>query len=413
MNASSNPVHTSGSKHPIHMNASSHPIHTKRHTTKAGRLFAVCLVLVMLVSSLLTGCWNKYDIELKDAQAMVDEIRQEGYVPEDWVYVDCSFPGGGLFDYSKIILAYIDKDMYESHKSYWLEGVDEESLYPGFGPEEPENVFHLVRIDSLDDGTYKMTVYMTGTYYRYVDRTQANYHKEGTEYFAYRKMETAGSFPVAHFRIKKKFFGGYSAELMYGQNEDDAVSEESVKETMHDKKWTEKYYDINPLGTGKKIAAAIQQQGMIPADMRLVYTDGEKNIYIPSELYDSHKSYWLEGTEEKDLYEGINQELRESGDRIFWEIKVIGISRYSEQEEKYGITFKPDTSYYCAMIYRDCLFYKTIRHYSWDGYHEYTWKDVEATTIGDLSSGTSENIEGTYWCHYEDDKLVIEQAKED
>ncbi|MGI6205637.1 MAG: hypothetical protein ACOYJI_03250 [Anaerovoracaceae bacterium] len=407
MSGNNHPIHTSGNNHPIHTSGNNNSIHTK----KARRLFAGCLVFLMVLSSLLTltGC-SKYDIRSKDAKAMVDELRQEGYVPDDWVYIDCSFPGGGLFDYSKVILAYIDRDLYDSHKSYWLEGVDEEDLYPGFGPEEPEKVFHLVRIDSLDDGTYKMIVYMTGTYYKYVDRTQANYHKEGTEYTVYRKMEPEGSLPVAHFRIKKKFFGGYSAALMYGQNEDDAVSEESVKETMHDKKWTENYYDINPRGTGKEIAAAMQQQGMIPADTRLVYTDGEKNIYIPSDLYDSYKSYWLEGTNEEDLYEGINQELRENGDHVFWEIEVTGISYYSKQKEKYGITFKPDTSYYCAVIYQDCLFYKTILHYSWEGYHQFTWKDVEPVTDGDSSS---EDIMSMYWCHYEDGELVIEKATEE
>jgi hypothetical protein len=387
------------------VNGNSQPKQSK----KAEKLCAGCLVLLILVSFLAAGCRSKDNIEFADAQAMADELAQEGYIPDDWVYIDYWYPGH--FNFGRIVLVYIDQDLYESHKSYWLEGVEPESLYPGYEPEEPENVFHLVNITAQTDGSREAAVYMTGTYYKYVNRLEANYHKPGTEYIAYTRLALGDSDPVARFRFRKKLLGGYSAELLCGPDGDSSVSEETVKEQMHDKKWTENYYDINPRRTGKEIAAAMQQQGLIPADMRLVYTDGEKNIYIPSELYDSHKSYWLEGTDEKDLCEGINDELRENGDHVFWEIEVTGITRYSEQEEKYGITFKPHTSYYCAMIYRNCLFYRNILHYSWDGFHEYTWKDVETVTASDYLPRGSTEI--TYWCHYEDGQLVIEKAEEE
>lgn len=389
----------------VAVRGSNHPMHAE----KAGRLCAGCLAFVIFASLLFTGC-SENDIDLDDAQAMVEELNAEGYVPDDWVYVGCRYPAARFLDYSNIYMAYIDEEMYESHKSYWLEGVDQDSLYPGYEPEEPENVFHIVHIQADADGSIAAYVSMNGTYYQYVDRMETNYVKAGSDWIVYTKLETAGSVPVAEFRIKRKLFGGYSAELISGLGGDTSMSEEEVKELMHDKKWTENFYDINPRKTGREIAAAMQEQGLIPAGMRLVYTDGERNVYIPSEFYDSHKSYWLEGTEEKDLYEGINADLQESGDRVYWEIMVTGISRRSEPLERFGITFQPDTSYYCAQIYPDILFYRTIRHYDWDGPHAFTWNDVEAVTAGD---SMQEDALRTYWCHYEDGSLVIEEAAEE
>lgn len=378
------------------------------HTEKTHRQRIVCLVLAMLVSLLFAGC-GENAISLDDARAIVDELRQEGYVPEDWVYIDRRYPA--YFDCSRVYLAYIDRDMYASHQSYWLEGTDPESLYPGYEPEEPENVFHIVKIVLREDGTYGAAVYMRGTYYKYVDRMQANGHRQGTAYEACTRLELADADPAACFLIRKKLFGGYAVEDVCGRSSGGCTADAvSVKAKLHDKSLTENYYDINPRRTGKEIAAFMQQQGMIPADMRLVYTDGEKNIYIPSALYASHRSYWLEGTEEKDLCEGINHELSQNGDHVFWEIEVTGIICNAESKTAYGITFRPDTSYCRAVIYQDCLFYKTILHYDWDGFHRFTWRDVETVTGGDTFSG---NTVGTYWCHYEEGKPVIEKAAEE
>lgn len=155
------------------VNGNSQPKQSK----KAEKLCAGCLVLLILVSFLAAGCRSKDNIEFADAQAMADELAQEGYIPDDWVYIDYWYPGH--FNFGRIVLVYIDQDLYESHKSYWLEGVEPESLYPGYEPEEPENVFHLVNITAQTDGSREAAVYMTGTYYKYVNRLEANYHKPG------------------------------------------------------------------------------------------------------------------------------------------------------------------------------------------------------------------------------------------
>ncbi|MGX8774084.1 MAG: LptM family lipoprotein [Bacillota bacterium] len=122
----------------------------------------VCL-FVLLSIFMLAGCMTE---EEKEIDAVFDSINKDiagtSIVPSNWKYVDSLFPSGGeMIICNEKHFFYIEKDIYDEYKYYWLEDVDDSDYRDGLNSElrtVGNKVFYDINMSNLgelSDGDYR------------------------------------------------------------------------------------------------------------------------------------------------------------------------------------------------------------------------------------------------------------------
>ncbi len=137
---------------------------------------------------MLTGCMTKED---EEREILFDSINNDlvstGLIPSSWKYVDQNYSWGGeMPNHYEINYIYIEKDLYDEYKYYWLEDIDDSEYEDGLNKSlvtTGDKVFYDVCIYDLGenlDGKYGgvstipdtryflITIYDNVLYYTYV-----------------------------------------------------------------------------------------------------------------------------------------------------------------------------------------------------------------------------------------------------
>lgn len=123
--------------------------------------------------------------------------------------------------------------------------------------------------------------------------------------------------------------------------------------------------------------------------------------YIPEELYDQYKHYWLEGVDKKDLRDNYNETLGRIGEYVFRSISVDDYLLSADREEG-NVLLKANVQYYRVDVYDRAIYYEVVKDYSSeqnpDNYYE-------SSRHGEDPDSCS----ASYMFHQEDGKWIIEQ----
>lgn len=85
-------------------------------------------------------------------------------------------------------------------------------------------------------------------------------------------------------------------------------------------------------------------------------------FFLPDSLHDAYCAYWLENVEPSALYEGLNQDLWETGDPVFYAIHISGTTFPSDTDVE-GIPLKAGEDYYFVDIYDKAIYYQYVSRY--------------------------------------------------
>lgn len=85
-------------------------------------------------------------------------------------------------------------------------------------------------------------------------------------------------------------------------------------------------------------------------------------FFLPDSLHDAYCAYWLEDIDPSALYEGLNRDLWETGDPVFYAIHISGTS-FSSDTDVEGIPLKAGEDYYFVDIYDKAIYYQYVSRY--------------------------------------------------
>ena len=379
---------------------------------RAGKklLLLLACVTALLLPLLLTGCAG--DQVRADSQEIMAQFRETGTLPKNWVYLDDEFEDGvSMVNYDSIQLVYIDADQYESHKSYWFDGVDENNPGRGYRPDAPEEVFHIVTVNREDDGSYTIRFYMNGTYYLYLPEEGIEYSSDGSinasSYVDYREDSIVAVYTARKGENERWEIERVLSDIRLAGDESSQPTAEELRDILRDKSWTSNPYDINQSTAIDAAFDGFSAQGLVPTDWVYIgkketiddYRDFSVDkvfIYMNAETYEAKKQSWENDVDDAGNHRTTFEDyLAKSYEPIFCKVEISGITRYNEAVSPGNVELKPNTTYYQVFVYANCQ-YKF--DYS-DGFH------------------TSNNSDfmwvGSYWCHFEDGQPVFEEEVSD
>lgn len=136
----------------------------------------VCLILFISIF-MLTGCMSKEDEEREKVFDSINkDIVNTGLVSSNWKYVASKYSWSGeMPNYREINYFYIDKNVYDEYKYYWLEDVDESEYKDGLNRmlgTIGNKVFYDINIYELgeqSDGDYRGVSTIPNTKYYLID----------------------------------------------------------------------------------------------------------------------------------------------------------------------------------------------------------------------------------------------------
>lgn len=179
-----------------------------------------------------------------------------------------------------------------------------------------------------------------------------------------------------------------------------------IQENIDNKNSTQRLYDSIP--------EELMEQGLFPADLKLVGTDfawaGEWPdkthqiyFYIAEDQYDQYKSYWLEGVDEADYTDHYNTHLAGSGAHVF---QAISVDDYlcTEDREEGNVLIKANVQYYSVNTYNSALYYETLSAYG---------SDKDQYLRFSNHAYDEYNPDASYMLHQEDGRWVIEEMSLD
>lgn len=160
------------------------------HIKKAKLFLTVILILAALGGVLsMSGCGM--DEEHAEAYEEVSRLAVKEYGGEDWVPTGvCRSWGMETPNYYDKYYFYIDKDLYNNYKDYWLEDVPEEDFYESYNEsllntgDYVQHCINIYLISCEEDEDYRgvqlkknteyylTTVYENALYYQYISRFQ-------------------------------------------------------------------------------------------------------------------------------------------------------------------------------------------------------------------------------------------------
>lgn len=85
-------------------------------------------------------------------------------------------------------------------------------------------------------------------------------------------------------------------------------------------------------------------------------------FFLPDSLYGAYCAYWLENIDPSALYEGLNQDLWETGDPVFYAIH-ISKTAYASDTDVEGIPLRAGKEYYFVDIYDKAIYYQYVSGY--------------------------------------------------
>ena len=85
-------------------------------------------------------------------------------------------------------------------------------------------------------------------------------------------------------------------------------------------------------------------------------------FFLPDALRPVYCAYWLEGVDPADYREGLNRDLAEYGDPVFWAVNISELSYLSDVEYG-GAQLAANETYYLAALYDEALYYRYVSMY--------------------------------------------------
>ncbi len=118
--------------------------------TSHKKVYILSIILVFICSIMFSACGLS-----KEEQALYDEVLNlslEQISPQNWKYTGKTYSWSlESPDYHNQFFFYIDEDIYDDYKSYWLEGIPKEMYKRGFNNDlylYGEYVQHCINITS-------------------------------------------------------------------------------------------------------------------------------------------------------------------------------------------------------------------------------------------------------------------------
>lgn len=163
-------------------------------------LFAIATCMAVAVINSIDNEFKKISNKLNERKE-AEKIREDTYdsipkeliskkmIPENWKYVDSAYGWSGEhYDKEDKYYFYIEEELYNLYKYYWLEGVESSEFSKDYNKELGEcgsQVFHLINVQSLsyssdidygnvqmykDKTYYLVEIYEKAIYYKYIPR---------------------------------------------------------------------------------------------------------------------------------------------------------------------------------------------------------------------------------------------------